>query len=81
MLLTHGGRRNKEATHDAPNGEADQLGRHDDEPLIGEAPDFVIVGALNSHDIRRVCRAASHIGHDGNQDMSGSHYILSAPIL
>lgn len=70
----HGGRLDKEAPRDASDGEADELGGHDDKPLVCEVVLLTVVHALNGDDICRVRALAPDGGHDRHEDLQSDRY-------
>ena len=59
----HGARPDKEPAADACEGEADRLGRDDEQELIRHAPLLEVECALRRDDVRRVCATGNDVGH------------------
>jgi hypothetical protein len=63
----HGGRGDEEATRDTTDREADELGGHDDHPLVREVVALAIEHALHSDDVRSVRRLVADASHDSDE--------------
>ena len=63
----HGRRRDEEAASNTADRETDELGGHDDHPLVAKVVGLVVVNALYRDDIRGVGRTGTDACHDSNE--------------